>query len=198
MTKGRHRQKLCVLGLACCGVVLFLHVWLGNFACSTDTSNCALGHVKNGVFRGVLADRDGRPLTATPFSVGFPSREGMRDAGGFSTDAAGRYCIVWAQDDRVTLFAHVSGATFPLTAAWAPLNGAAPPRGCQSGDQGIPWNRAGDLRDSTQYESVIAALIAAMAVLGFALGYSATGRLDKAGIGLTVAATAYAAVVWFA
>ena len=185
-----------MLGLLWCGFALLLHVaFFGAFTCHADGSNCAFSHVKDGVYRGVLADDQGRPLTAATFTVGFESRSGLRDVGGFSTDAAGRYCIVWPSE-RIAPYARVAGATYPIEAEWAPLNGAAPPRGCRPGDAGIPWNRADDFLDRWQYGSAFAALVAAMAVLGFALGFSATGRLDKAGIGLAAAATAYAAAIW--
>jgi hypothetical protein len=52
-----------------------------------------------------------------------------RETGGFSTDAYGHYCIVWAQEE--VLFVHVAGVAgdgaVTFTDPWKPLNGADPP-----------------------------------------------------------------------
>jgi hypothetical protein len=92
-----------VVALAWCAVLLVYHVGGAALACTTDNSDCARSRNKNGVYRGTLVGPGGRAYTSTRFSVAFHSRQSSdpRYVEGFSTDASGRYCIMWAEE-RVT------------------------------------------------------------------------------------------------
>ena len=141
----------------------------------SDTSYCAESRAKNGLYRGVLTDRRDRTVTSAPFTVAFESRRDERDVAGFSTDAQGRYCIVWAEE-RITPLAHVDGSQPRIEAPWRPLNGARPPHGCQAGDGGIPWNRADDLGSSVQFLALPAIAILSAILLLVGLAGTPTGR----------------------
>lgn len=193
-------RGVCLAALVWCGFVLLFHWAAGGFACGMDTSYCAQSRDKNGVYRGVFVDGQGRTLTDTAFSVAFESRRGARprDVSGFSTDAHGRYCIIWAQE-RITPSAHVGGSEWSIRDPWQPLNGASPPPGCQAGDQGIPWNRADDLTTSAQFLAVPAVAVPGVVLLlvALVLGGAPTARNPRtAGIALTVASTLLAALLW--
>jgi hypothetical protein len=193
---------VCLAALAWCGFVLFFHWVAGALACGWDTSYCAQSRDKNGVYRGVLVDRHARTVTGTAFSVAFESRRSARprDVSGFSTDAQGRFCIVWAQES-ITPFLHVDGSVTSIRDPWQPLNGANPPPGCQAGDQGIPWNRADDLTSSAQFLAVPAVAGPGMVLLlvALVLGGAPTARRPRtAGLALTVASTLLAALLWLA
>jgi hypothetical protein len=121
-----------------CLVVLFLH-WLGAVsACGGwggDTSSCAYSRAKNGTYQGVLVAPTGAPLRNFAFAVSFDSRRhsSLRSVHGFTTDAQGGYCIVWADEHRVPYIDSVGD----VRALWQPLNGRHPPPGCRSGNQGF-------------------------------------------------------------
>jgi hypothetical protein len=188
-------SRLCLAALLWCIVGLTAHWAFAGLACGGDTTNCALSHDKNGVYRGVLADAQGRALTNTSFSVAFASRQtsSPRDVSGFSTDANGDYCIVWAEE-RITPFLQVSPSFgTSLSEPWKPLNGASPPHGCQSGNQGIPWNHASDLKRTPQFVSVIVLGIASALLLLVGLTFPA---FAIAGLTLTTATTALGAILW--
>jgi hypothetical protein len=186
-----------VIALMWAVLVLLVHWAAAGLACGWDTSNCATSHDKNGLYQGVLDERRGEPFTNTPFTVAFESRRHAhpREVAGFSTDAEGRYCIVWAQE-RITPFAHVADLTRPIRGARQPLNGTDPPPGCQTGDQAIPWNRADDLRRSLQFLSVPAAVVPGMILLLVGLVGGASSR--RAGVVLILTGTAVAALLWLA
>jgi hypothetical protein len=126
----------------------------GHWTCSQDTSNCALSHVKDGYYAGVVIDpRTQQRVANRRLNVYFESR---RDYGVVvTTDSDGRYCIVWAQE-HVYPDAHI-GPRYDLSlhADWQPLRQGPPPRGCEISDTTIPWNRAADLRTRWQYKSVL-------------------------------------------
>jgi hypothetical protein len=191
---------LSLAALVWCGVVLLFHWAAGAFACGWDTSYCAQSRDKDGLYRGVLVDRQGRTVTNTPFTVGFESRRNAEpgEVGGFSTDSAGRFCILWAQE-RITPSISLDGAPEGSIQGWEPLNGSDPPLGCQAGDEGIPWNRADDLKTSPQFMSVPALAVPAAALLLVALlgGRTGTQRLRQAGFALTFASTLLAVILWF-
>lgn len=191
---------LCLAGLAWCGAVVLFHSFAAALACGWDTSYCAQGRDKNGLYRGVLIDRQGHVARNTRFTVAFESRRNAdpREVGGFSTDANGAFCIVWAQE-RSTPSITSDGAPRGSIRGWEPLNGADPPRRCQEGDRGIPWNRASDLKTSPQFMSVPALAVAAAALLLVALvgGRAETLRMRRSGLALTLASTLLAAVLWF-
>jgi hypothetical protein len=150
----------------------------------------------------VLAERQHRTLTGTSFAVAFESRRSAhpRHVSGFSTDARGRYCIVWAEE-RVTPIAVLAGRSeVGIDVPWKALNGSRRPPGCQAGDHGIPWNRADDLKSTRQFVAVPAFALPAMALLLLALvlGGGPAGRRTRiAGLVLATASTLLAAVLWF-
>jgi hypothetical protein len=193
-------RSVCVIALVWCGFLLLVHWAAAGLACAHDTSYCALNRHKNGLYRGTLVDRQGRPITDTAFSVSFESRRRAhpREVGGFSTDAQGRYCIVWAAE-RITPFVHFDDVERTIQTPWQPLNGPNPPRGCQSGNHGIPWNRADDATSSPQFIAVPALAVPGALLLLVALvaGVAPTARRPRrAGLALTVASTMLAALVW--
>jgi hypothetical protein len=193
-------RAVCLVALVWCGFVLLFHWVAGAFACGFDTSYCAYSHDKNGIYQGVLVDRRGRTLTDTTFTVAFESRRRAhpRDVSGFSTDAQGRYCIVWAQE-RDTPFAQFDSSETTIEQPWRALNGAQPPPGCQSGDQRIPWNRANDLTSSAQFLAVPAIVVpgAVLLLVAVALGAAPSGRRARsAGLLLSAASTALTALLW--
>ncbi len=192
-------RAACLAALVWCALVLFVHWAASAFACGWDTSYCANSRDKNGLYTGVLVDRQGRRLTETSFSVLFESRRDAdpRDVDGFSTDARGRYCIVWAQES-VTPFARVDGYETSIDVPWEPLNGDDAPPGCQAGDNGIPWNRADDLKTSAQFIALPALAGPAMILLlvGLVVGARRPAWPRTAGLALTAASTLLAAVLW--
>ena len=193
-------RGVLLTSMAWCVLVLVVHSILGFTTCGLDTSYCAQGRDKNGIYRGVLLDVQGRSLPSSPFAVTFESRRGLvpREVHGFTTDAAGVYCIVWAQE-RVTPFVNSGDVQSSVRDPWQPLNGAAAPAGCQSGDQDIPWNRSDDLDSSAPFLAVPATLTAAVVLLLAALLLSspaAAARARVAGLALTIASTVLAGVVW--
>ena len=140
-------------------------------------------------------------MTDTSFSVAFESRRRAhpREVGGFSTDAHSNYCIVWAQE-RITPFVHLDdGSEITIDVPWQPLNGAEAPPNCQTGDRGIPWNRADDLKSTPQFVSVPAVVLPGVALLLFGLIVRGTParRARMAGLVLTLASTLLAATLWF-
>jgi hypothetical protein len=190
----------CILGLAVCGFVLLVHYFFGGIACSFDTSYCAMTRHKDGLYRGVLRDRQGNVLADTPFTVRFESRrnERRRDVGGFRSDGQGRFCIVWPSEE-ITPFIELDG-TDAIHTPWVSLGRQAPPPGCQPGDAGIPWNRSDDLESTIQFRSVPALLVpaAALLVLAFLFRMEGAGKLlQRGGLALTAAGTVLAAVLWF-
>ena len=181
---------------------LLAHWMLGFLSCGLDTSYCAHSREKNGIYAGVLRDRRGDPVTDSRFRVTFESRHRSRPGpvGGFSTDRTGHYCIVWASERITPFFEADDGARGAIEDPWRPLNGAAPPRGCQPGDQGIPWNRADDLERSPQFVSVAAIGFASIALLLVGLVRNRArfaGRVRALGVALAVAMTIVGAVLWF-
>jgi hypothetical protein len=186
---------VCAVTLLWCGVVLLLHWAAGAFACGWDTSYCAQGRAKDGVYRGVLVDAGDRTLANTAFAVTFASRLTAPAVRGFTTDARGAYCVVWAEERIVPFITAGSSPTLPTDVPWEPLRGAAPPAGCQSGDRGIPWNRSDDLQRTPQYISVFAVVLPGVALLLLGL-VRGTRRARHGGLGLAFAGTLLAAALW--
>jgi hypothetical protein len=192
-----------VVALVWCGVVLLFHFAAGAFACESDGSGCAHSRHKNGVYEGMLVSRGNEKWFSTAFSVSFESRRDVlpRETGGFSTDADGHYCIVWAQEEE--LFVHVAGVAgdgaVTFTDPWQPLNGADPPPDCQTSDQGVPWNRAQDLMSSPEFLALPALAVPAAALLLVALlleGAPKARLARTAGLVLTAASSGLAVLLW--
>ena len=194
-------RATCLIALVWCGIVLLLHWAFSAFACAWDTSNCALSRDKNGVYQGVLVDLQGRPIRNADFTVSFESRRSAhpRRVSGYSTDAQGRYCLIWSQE-RIIPFAYYNGSGTSIRGSWQPLDGASPPARCQAGDQGIPWRRADDLRSSVQFVAVPALVIPGSVLLlaGLLLGGApSAARVRTCGFVLTAAGTVLAVLVWY-
>jgi hypothetical protein len=192
-----------VVALVWCGVVLLFHFAAGAFACESDGSGCALSRHKNGVYEGMLVSRGNEKWLNTAFSVSFESRRDARprETGGFSTDATGHYCIVWAQEE--VWFVHVAGVAgdgaVRFSDPWQPLNGADPPPDCQTSDQGVPWNHAQDLMSSPEFLALPALAVPAVALLLIALlleGAPKARHARAVGLVLTVASTGLAVLLW--
>src|SRR5215210_160571 len=191
---------VCLIALVWCCFVLLFHWFAGMIACGLDTSYCAMGHEKNGLYQGVLVDQHGRTMANTSFALRFESRDRAhpRDVHGFSSDAQGRYCIVWAQE-RITPIARFDGTETAIKGFWKPLNEGQPRPGCQSGDHDIPWDRADDLTSSARFLAVPAMAVPAAVLLlvALVLGAGPSGRRARA-VGLLLAATSTAltALLW--
>ena len=163
----------CGLAFGWCLVLPLPHWVASAFSCGFDTSYCAESRHKNGLYRGVLVDQQGRRLTNMPFSVDFETRRGREGPSlvdGFATDGFGNYCVVWARE-RIIPRAYVDERYVAgIDGRWEPLNGSGPPRGCQEGDEGIPWNRADDRASSPQFISVFVLTLTSIALLLVGLG----------------------------
>jgi hypothetical protein len=190
---------VCALAIAWCALVLVAHAFAGAISCGWDTSYCAQTHTKNGVYRGILRDNQGAAVASTRFTVSFESRRGRPAVEGFATDAHGGYCIVWAQE-RIVPFANAGDELIPIPDPWESLERAGPPAGCQSGNAGIPWDRADDLSTRAPYRAVQVFALAAVALLaiGLVAGTRRGGRgACAAGLGLAGVSTALTAAQWF-
>jgi len=194
----------CLAGLVWGAVVLVVHLAGGALVCNprtTENSSCAHSHAKNGIYQGVLGagSSQGRARASTAFTVHFSSRrDAHRDVSGFTTDAQGGYCIVWAEE-RSTPVASYDDTVASIKADWRPLAGAKPPTGCQAGDRGIPWNRADDLRHTPQYVAGLILTLAGMALLLLALvlrNAPSAWWLRTAGLSVTAASTLLVALLW--
>lgn len=198
--KRRGARLLVALALVWCTALLAarcLVAGLCAFDSGGDSGGCASTTDKNGLYRGVLVDQLGRPRVNTSFKVDFPFTLNP-PVGGFSTDAAGRYCIVWS-DVATGLAVHyvAGGEEIPRPSRpWQPLNGRAAPSGCQRGNQSIRWWMLKNARGSPQYLLVVALLITSIVTLLGGLAASAV-RFRQAGFALTGFSTAVAALVWF-
>jgi hypothetical protein len=197
-TERRPRTWLIVLALIWCSAIGVAHALLPGLACY-DNANCAQSYKKDGVYYGVLRDRVGRLLTNTRFGVGFGSPNAKPPGtGGFATNSAGRYCVVWASyayDPAV----FVAGRTVATMNDWHPLDGRTPPHSCERGNGRIPWNRADDTTSSPQYRGVLALLVTTLVLLLGAVlptREPAASRVRLAGLALTAASTLTTALVW--
>src|SRR5215475_12489026 len=194
MTEKR-RWTAAGAALLWCAALLVAHAYAGTVACGwlEDNNRCAGHRAKDAIYRGVLVDDQGRPLTGA-FTVSFPSRD--EPVGGFSTDADGRFCIRWGSDGIA--YAHIGGTT--VVPQFPNERSGPPPSDCQEGDAGVPWNRAKDLTRSPQYLSLwFVALLAAvylMAAIG-RRGNPSGERPRNVGLALTGVATLLFVVLWF-
>lgn len=171
---------------------MLAHWALGNLACGWDTSYCAASHEKDTTYRGQLTADDGRVLADTAFTVAFESRLDAPRVGGFTTDADGTYCLVWATE-ATTPLAYVDGTL----AGRLEQDAEAPPGDCQTSDAEIPWNRADDLRSTPQFVGVF--VPGALAILALVLGLLRPTRTSFViGSALTAVTFALTVFVWFA
>lgn len=144
-------------------VALFLHFAVAAFACGLDTSYCARSHEKGGYYTyRDLPDGPGGEPRGTVLRVSFDSRRDLPNVT-FRRAPRAPLCIVWAQE-RTTPFAYGDRGTGPLN-TYVPLNGAAPPGGCSTSSEGIPWDRADDLWSTWQFRSVWIVGVAGLLVL---------------------------------
>lgn len=90
---------LIAAGVALCSLVF--SGWRSFTACGWDTSYCAQSRLKNGYYAGVLRDEvTGNIIRSRRVQLDLSSREDS--AVGMTTDALGRYCIVWADETLLT------------------------------------------------------------------------------------------------
>jgi hypothetical protein len=146
-------------------LMLVVDSFRATYACSQDTSYCAETTDRNGLYTGTLRDSEGRPAANTEFEVHFASRGLDRPRVRFKSDARGRYCILWPKEDMFPSSRVAEGHDASL-GSWLPLGDRPPPRGCQRGDAGVPWQRAEDLASSWQFLTLVALPALALALLG--------------------------------
>ena len=186
-------RVLYAVGLVWCVLVVAVHWGAASLACAFDTSNCAYGHDKNGVYEGLLRNGD-RALTNRSFTVAFASRSDKPTAGPFRTSRNGDYCVVWA-NERITPFARARGGGDVALRDWHETSD--PPAGCQSADEGIPWNRADDRMSRPQFiVPIVLGAIAAVLLLVGLVGGATRRRAGRAGLVLALVTTAAVAAVW--
>lgn len=197
------------LALLWCLLLGSVHVVLAGAACTGgDFPVCVKDNQRDYLYRGVLVGRDGQPLPDTRFSVRFSSRFSSAPTAGFATDSHGSFCIRWAEEEaaptfyvgnRVMTAVPTSGHDERQLVFPPRVSGPSPP-GCQSSDAGIPWYHTSDPISTPESLSVIVLglLGAGLLLAGLLLGVRVVGaRLRLAGVGLTLATTAVAGVVWF-
>ena len=134
----------------------------------------------------------------TEFEVHFASRGLERPRVTFTTDERGRYCILWPHE-AVFPSTQVAGAsTGTSLGGWLPLEDAAPPPGCQTGDAGVPWHRAKDFTSSWQFLTLLslAALALAALVAGAANWRDRGQRWASLSWGLTAVALVAHFALW--
>jgi hypothetical protein len=130
-------------------------------ACGWDTSYCAASHVKNGYYAGEVRDPlSGQPLTNRRLPIYFQSRQDHVVT--VTTDASGRYCIVWARERVYPDAVLAPRRDESLHDAWRPL---PPPQGCQTSSATVPWDRADDLGSAWQWKLLVAVPLLALALL---------------------------------
>jgi hypothetical protein len=121
-----------------------------DFECSLENTGCAHSNAKNGYYAGVLDNPfTRRPVANRRLGVYVASRDDY--AVHINTDSRGRYCIIWAFEsiapDARLPRRHVSFGPHSIDVAllshlgWQPLDGRPPPRGCQTSNVGVPWDR---------------------------------------------------------
>jgi hypothetical protein len=167
---------LLAVSVVMLGVVLLMVNWtLAAMSCSWDTSYCASGQEKNRRWTGVLVDSEGRLARNHSFAVHFESRRG-RPAVNFTSGPDGRFCIRWA-DEQIAPSVYVDGAgTQTQLDAWR--GDDDPPGGCQTGDAGVPWNRASDVTGSWQ---VLLIQLVPLVAIALALGSSLVSSRTRCG-----------------
>ncbi|MDA0181615.1 hypothetical protein OJ997_15020 [Solirubrobacter phytolaccae] len=175
------------------GLLVFLHWAVGNVTCGWDTSYCAESAEKDTTYQGVLETRDGRVLADTDFTVRFESRVGEPDVGGFSTDADGRYCLMWASEP-VSPGAYVGDEYVNRLERLGEDD--VPVEPCQTSDASLPWNRTEEVTRTPQF---LAAFIpGGLAILVLLVGvFRPTRALFALGSVLTAATFALLGVLWF-
>jgi hypothetical protein len=164
------------------------------FACGMDTSYCAETTERNGIYTGTLRDPADRPLANTEFEAHFETRGQVT----FTTDERGRYCILWPHE-AVLPSTQVAGAsTGTSLGGWLPLEDAAPPPGCQTGDAGVPWHRAKDFTSSWQFLTLLSlAALALAALVAGAANWRDRGQLwARLSAGLTAVALVAHFALW--
>ena len=197
MVQARLSPYVVAFVVTAVALVLLFDASRAGFACGTDTSYCAKTTERNGIYTGTLRDPADRPVVNTEFDVHFASRGSERPRVTFTTDERGRYCILWPHE-AVLPSTHVTGATTggPSLGGWLPLEDAAPPPGCQTGDAGVPWHRAEDFASGWQFLTLLGlAALALVALVAGAANWLGRGRF-WARLAVTLTAVALVAHVW--
>jgi hypothetical protein len=196
MDDGRPRPGVVAFVLTAVALMLLFDASRAAYACSQDTSYCAASTERNGRFTGTLRGHDRRPAANTEFEVMFDSRGLERPRVTFTSDARGRYCILWPKERVFPMSDETPEHQLANLGAWLPLDGRPAPRGCQEGDAGVPWQRADDLASSWQFVTLVGLGALALALLGAgAANWRRRGRL-WARLAVTLTAVALLAHVW--
>lgn len=191
------------LALLWCLLLLAVHVVLADAVCTYgDSPVCVKSDQKNFLYRGVLVGPGDQPFRDTQFRVRFASRLSNAPIGGFITDSHGDFCIRWADEEGAPTFyvGNQIATTIPENLLFPPTVSGRSPQGCQSSDAAIPWYHTSDPTGTPAFLSVIVAglLSAGLLLTGLLFGARVVGaRLRIAGVGLTLATTALAGLVWF-
>jgi hypothetical protein len=169
--KERYPQKWWIVGsglvvIALAAIAIFLTVLSGALLCSGENSNCADSTAKDTVYEGILMRTPKLGATPVPYRDGeflasFGSREHLPPVA-FHTDAAGRYCILWADGDGPFFMNPSVGGGVLQDSEIFRRGNAVPknlpreadlgvPPGCEEGSAGIPWYRAEGVQDRWQY-----------------------------------------------
>jgi hypothetical protein len=168
--KERYPQKWWIVGsglvvIALAAIAILVTVLSGALLCSGDTANCADSTAKDTVYEGVLMETPKLGATPVPYRDGeflasFLSREHLPPVA-FHTDAAGRYCILWADGDSPFFNPSAGGHALQDSEVFrsgidVPKNlpreaALGVPPGCEEGSAGIPWYRAEGAQGRWQY-----------------------------------------------
>ena len=174
-------------------VVVCLHWALGSLACGWDTSYCAAGQEKDTAYKGTLESDDRGVVADTEFSVRFESRLDAPRVGGFSTDAAGGYCVLWARE-AVSPLAYV-GDTVVGRLEIPEDEATIEPSECQTSDASIPWNRTDELRQTTEFRAPF--VLGGLAIVVLLIGVVRPTRVGFAvGSVLTAVTFALISALW--
>jgi hypothetical protein len=196
MDDGRPRRGVVATVVIAVALMLLFDASRAATACSQDTSYCAATTERNGIYTGTLSGSDGRPAANTHFEVLFASRGLERPRVRFTSDARGRYCILWPEEQVFPSSDATQQHRVANVGAWLPLDDRPPPRGCQVGNEGVPWQRAEDLASSWQFFMLVGLPALALALLGAgAANWRRRGRL-WARLAVTLAAVALLAHIW--
>jgi hypothetical protein len=195
MDDGRPTHGIVAFVVTAALLMLGFDAFRATYACSLDTSYCAETTDRNGLYTGTLRDPEGRPAANTEFEVHFASRGLDRPRVRFKTDARGRYCILWPKEDVFPSSQVAENRSVSLN-NWSPLENMAPPKGCQEGDAGVPWQRADDLASSWQFLTLVALPALALALLGAGIANVRRRGLLWARLAATLTVVSLLAYVW--
>lgn len=190
-------QQLAWVSIVIAVLALGYDYLAGHTACAWDTSDCALSHLKDGFYAGVVTDPVTHRVVANRrLPIYFDSTRSYVTT--ISTDSTGAYCIAWAREHALPAARLRPDFDVSLSNDWQPLRGGLLPAGCQTTSATVPWNRAEDLTSRWQYRAPLWLAVGAILMLGLSLldavGTRAGFRL--AGAMLTTSALVVCVLVW--